>query len=193
MISLEVAEKLGPLTQLVEALEGPGRLGASEYMGVYVQDTIVGHLLELAQTRHDTAQRLGASPTGFIAQAAEAAADSSAVTADADGVAIRIRHPVVARAYRSITIVPRTAKMLAIPLHAIAYGRRAAQLWDSHQLYIRGNRILMPQGEGQEPLALYALVRSVTQQQDRSLMPSDDELATAAADGIRSYLRTSLS
>lgn len=189
-LTIEFENKLGPvLRRVAGALEGAGRTEAADIMALEVQALIVRHLQGLAQSRHTTAQRLGAAPTGFLAQAAEAAGDTSAVAPDSDGASIRIRHPAVARAFRDISIAPKQAKWLAIPLHAIAYARRPAQLWDSHQLFIRGSTIFMPQPERQQPLALYALVRSVTQPRDPSLMPSDEEMAQAAATGLEDYIR----
>jgi hypothetical protein len=194
MVSASVAERLGEtLTGVIEALKGAGRVEASEQMGLEVQALIVRHLEELALSKHDTANRLGASPTGFIAQAADAASDASAVQPDGEGVSIRIRHPVVSRAFRSISIRPKNAKRLAIPVHRLAYGRRPAELFEPLGLKFAGNTIVQPQGDGEEDLVLYVLVRSVTQPQDRSLMPSDEEMADAAADGLRFYIRNALS
>jgi hypothetical protein len=92
------------------------------------------------------------------------------------------------RALRDVTIVPREAKSLAIPIHALAYNRRPAQIWESLNLFIpKGkNVICMP---GKTITALYVLVRSVTQKQDRTLLPSDENFQKAAATGAGNYIR----
>ncbi len=178
------------LTPGQKELEGAGRVDASRAMGEEVQILIVSHLIVLAGTRHATANRLGATPTNFIAQAADAAAGADVVQADGDGVSLRLRHPVVARAFRDITIVPKKAAALTIPINALAYGRRAAEFPDLFR--IPHTDVLAIPREGQAPLALFILVRSVTQRQDRSLMPSPDEINEAAATGLKFYVRRTL-
>jgi hypothetical protein len=195
--SVEVTSRLSEnYRRAASYLSGEGRAEASKAMGTEVQLAVVAHLRNLAGSKHDTANRLGASPTGFLARAADAAAGEGVVRSDDDGVTLAIRHPAVARAFRDITIVPKTAKALAIPIHAIAYNRRPAQIWESMNLFILGgkgqavgrNVIAMKEPDG-SILPLYILVRSVTQRQDRSLMPSDDEILDAAATGLKGYLR----
>lgn len=198
-ISLEVAEKLSPaLRYVAERLEGAGRIEASHEMGVDVQVLVVDHLTDLANSRHDTANRLGASPSGFLGQAADAAAAAGVVVADEGGVSLSIRHPAVARAFRPIQIEPKRGKALAIPLAAMAYNRRPRE-WGASELFVwksktTGNAFLARrQQDKNAPLDLmYLLVRSVTQAQDRSLMPSDDAINSAAARGITRYIRRTL-
>lgn len=197
LVSLEVSEKISAGVRYVaERLEGAGRLEASQAMGEEVQLLVVAHLRDLAGSRHATANRLGASPTNYLAGAAEAAAAAGVVRADGDGVSLLLRHPAIARAFRDIHIAPKGAGALTIPVAAIAYGRRAAQFAN---LFIfrsktTGNSFLAQRAEekGQMPLLLFLLVRSVTQKQDRSLMPSTDDIHTAAARGLTDYVRRTL-
>ncbi len=158
-------------------------------MGSEVQVLIVNHLRQLAATRHDTANRLGATPSNFIAGAVDAAGDAGVVRADDDGVTLTLRHPVVARAFRDIHITPRQAECLAIPVHALAYNRRPREIWEQYGLFIAKGMIMMRNGAGADPIALYALRKSVTQRQDRSLMPSDSEIHDAAARGLTHFIR----
>lgn len=197
LVSLEVSEKLAAgMRHVAEGLEGLGRLEASYHMGEEVQILVVAHLRGLADTRHGTAQRLGATPTNYIAQAADMAAGAGVVRPDPDGVSLSLRHPVIARAFRDITITAKGSGALTIPVAAIAYGRRAAQF---PNLFIfrsktTGNSFLAQRQaeKGDMPLLLFLLVRSVTQHQDRSLMPSADEINTAAATGLTGYIRRTL-
>lgn len=199
MIPLEVSDRLSPaLRYAADRLDGPARVNGSMAMGEAVRDLCAEHLSDLAQTRHDTANRLGAAPSGFLAQAADAAA-AGVVTADGDGVNLSMRHPAIARAFRSITIEPKEAESLAIPIDAMAYNRRPAQM------RLEGYNIFRLGGKGQDVgknilatrvgdslILLYVLVRSVTQQQDRSLMPSDDRMATAAAGRLTTFIHQEL-
>lgn len=179
-MTVEVIVRSPRLAQLTSLLSGARRVELNQVMGEAVREETRDHLRTLAGERHDTAQRLGATPSGHLAEASRAV-ENAPVTADESGASFTIRHPGMIRAFRDVHIAKRTAQALAIPLHRLAYARRPAQIWDQYNLFIRGGRILMPQGKGQPPLALYALVRSVTQRQDRSLLPSDEEWSQAAA------------
>lgn len=196
IISTEVQDKLSPrLREVVGQLNGPGRVEASEAMGEEVRFTVVEHLRMIADTRHATAQRLGAAPSNFVAGAVDAAA-AAPIRADEQGVSISMRHPVVARAFRDIPIEAKNASALTIPIHAMAYNRRAGQFPGIFRLGGRGadvgkNILAIKSGDG-SVIPLFLLVRSVTQKQDRSLMPSDDEINTAAARGLTRYIRQAL-
>jgi hypothetical protein len=199
-LSVEVSSHLTrELISAVDRLDGAGRVEGSEAMGHEVQTLIVFHLRTIAPSRHTTAQKLGASPSNFLAGAADAAA-AGKVSADSEGVSISIRHPAVARAFRDIHIFPKRAKCLAIPIAAIAYNRRPAQLaLEGHDMFVLGGK---GQAVGRNVLAermpdgsihpLYLLVRSVTQPQDRTLMPSDENMHRAAARGLTNYVRVAL-
>lgn len=180
------------LRQLSDALGGNARAELNRAMGTEVQHVTAEHLRSLAATRHETSARLGASPSNHLAQAAEKVAAPAAVSANSSGATLTINHVGMVRALRDVTIRPRTAQSLAIPIHAIAYNRRPAQLWESHNLFIpKGKNVIVQPGAGKDapPLALYALVRSVTQKQDRTLLPSDEQLSAAAAKGAKTYIR----
>lgn len=197
--SVEVLNKLSPaMRRAAQDLEGAGRIDAAMEAGEEVRTLVVNHLRDLAQTRHDTANRLGASPSGFIAQAADAAGAAGVLVADEGGATLSLRHPTVARAFGPVHIEPKRGKALAIPLAALAYNRRPRE-WDRSELFLwksktSGNAFLARrQADKNAPLDLmYLLVRSVTQPQDRSLMPSDEGIAAAAVTGITRYIRRSL-
>lgn len=197
MTSLEVQEKLGPvLSRIAAGLEGADRVRVSRAMGGEVRGLIVRHLTELGNSRHTTAQRLGARPTGYIAQLAENFDQSSTVAVDADGVSISMRHPVIARALRDITIVPTGGKQfLTIPLNALAYGRRVGE-FEKFRLVRQGGDHRGPEGKKDKPydnsLPAWLLVRSVTQKRDPSLLPTLDEITTAAATGAGAEIKALL-
>jgi len=193
LFSVEVAEKLSPALQRIAAqLDGPARVRTSAAMGSEVRSLIVLHLRDLGNSRHTTAQRLGAAPTGFITNLAENFDQSSTVAVDADGVSITMRHPTLVRAVRDVTIKPKNAQFLTIPLNALAYGRRVGEF---------EKFILVKKGEGggsgekkeskpiDNSLPAWLLVRSVTQKRDPSLLPTFDEITSAAALGAKKAIK----
>lgn len=122
--------------------------------------------------RHNTAQRLGATPTGFRARSARALQAES----DADGAIIRIpRSTGLARAWNNITIRPGSGrKYLTIPAVARTYGKVVRDFpAGTFAFTIIGGRypaLVFVEGWS----VAYWLRTSVTQKQDRTLLPSDE-------------------
>lgn len=194
MISLEVQEQLG--AKVVERIANEtdaNRVKISEGMSVEVRRFIVAKFTELGETRHDTADRLGGEQTGFIRDLAQNFDQASTVTVDDDGVSISMRHPIISRAFHDVTIVPTHSQFLTIPVDGKAYGHRAGEF--AGLILIRsqttGNLFLAerPENKGDHPNALFLLVKSVEQKQDRSLFPSDDEINASAALGATRALK----
>jgi hypothetical protein len=180
--------------------EGPRRLFASlrgslaardlnQAMGEEVQVLTAEYLRRLSGERHDTANALAGTSdsssiqTGFLSQAAEKVASPGALAVDSEAATLTIDHPGMMRAFGPVTISPKNAKSLAIPVNAIAYGKRARSLWATLPLFIPKGCNFIAMKDGKSIIALYILVRSVTQKQDRSLLPSDEEWRDAAAVG----------
>jgi len=133
----------------------------------------------ISDSRHATAMRLGAAPSGHRAKsAAGVEADS-----DNDSAFLRIpRNTGLGRAFHDMNIAPRSGKKyLTIPACAATYGKSARDF---------------PQGvlkigsyQGRFPALVYAadgkpafwLVKRVRQKQDRSLLPSDAEFGKVAS------------
>lgn len=187
---------------LAGSLTGSSATELARAMGIEVQEETVRHLTELAGTRHETANRLGATPSNHLAQAAEKAADPSALTMTGFNEAtLTINHVGLARAFHDITIVPKEKKALAIPINAIAYNKSPAQMTlEGHELFVLGGKkfdtgknILAEKLPDGSILALFLLVASVTQRQDRSLLPSDEQWSAAAARGASTYIKKTLS
>ena len=89
-----------------------------------LQVLVMRHLQKVARERHDTANRLGATPTGFWSGSAQAVR----LHTHANDAEVSVTHPGIARAVRDVIIRPRRAKALTIPLRAEAYGRRPREL-----------------------------------------------------------------
>lgn len=166
---------------------GPRQLDVLRGMGEAVKEVTREHLRDLAGSRHTTADRLGGTYTGFLAQAAQAV-ESAPLQVGGGEAAFVINHPGIGRAFHPITIGPGP-KMLSIPLNAIAYGHRIGD-FDKVQLFIKGGQRTgaeKPRTKKndeergvRQDIAAFVLVRSVTQQQDRTLLPSNEQWHAAA-------------
>lgn len=179
---------LGALAR--RAADRPGLLKA---VAVVEENLFRSYIGEQALVRHNTSQRLGASPTGEL----EKAAQSPEGTATDTGVRITIRPGYLfARAFRNVEIVPQGGKKyLTIPVAAESYGRRAAE-FRSLRFYRPGplSKNLVagrPVGYGKRGTTgetLFILVPRVRQTQDRTLLPSDDGILQAAEEAAKDYL-----
>ncbi len=169
-----------------------------------VQRAVSRHIERMGTTRHRTANSLGAEPTGHYERAA---AD---VTSEVDGNVGVVTIPIagISRAFHEVTIRPGPGKKaLTIPIAAESYGVRVVEMqsagWSIFRPPAKGAKmtsrdprrfseyknILMGSAGGGAPVPLYALVAVVRQPQDRTLLPSDEELDAAAEDGVQTYLR----
>ena len=147
--------------------------------GGALQALVMRHLQQVARTRHGTAQRLGATPTGFWSGAAQAVR----LQAHANDAEVSVTHPGIARAVRDVVIRPRRAKALTIPLRAEAYGRRPREAERNlGQALFRphGTRVLAVSKDGRLT-PLYALCASVTQRRDPTLLPDGKAIEAALA------------
>lgn len=201
------------LLAMIQGLDGNGRQGLNEAIGRRVGATVRAHLLNLAATRHDTANAMGATPSGHLARAAESVVEFSTEST----ATISIFSPGIARAFRDITIVPTgDRKFLTIPVIKEAYNQRAYRVRDLVAIVSGDKGVLMkPQAGtshtyktrrydrrrkdgakystetiqgGRFGTVWYVLVRRVTQKQDRSLLPSDEQFRIAAQEGARDYV-----
>lgn len=91
--------------------------------------------------------------------------------------------PGASRAYHPVTIAPVRSKSLAIPISQAAVGHSPN---DFNLFKLNGKSVLARALNGQIE-AMYALAKIVHQQQDQSIMPSDDELANAV---MTRYMKT---
>ncbi len=146
------------------------------------------HLSRIAAIRHGSAKRLGATPTGHFEKGARA----THFTASADGADVMIPIAGLRRAFGPLTVTPRRASLLTLPISAHSYGKRVGEL------RANGWRIFRPKGrdflmgrlrKGDEAVPLYALRRRANLRQDRSLLPSDAEIGGAARDAMSACIR----
>lgn len=163
--------------------------GAASAAGEELAGVVQDHVLAASGTRHRTASRLGATPTGHLS---EGAANIRMEKAGGKAVVV-VPIPGITRAFGDLHIRPRNAKALTIPINAVAYGVRAPELadsgWSLFTLPARegpGAGILFGRKAGQaSSVALYLLRDSADIPQDRGLMPSDEEMGEAMARGVK--------
>lgn len=176
------------------------RVSLNKRIGLAAKALTRQHLAKVALEKHGTATRLGAAPTGHFKEAAE----SINMAADEGGAELRISHRGgLARATRDVDIRPTGGRsFLTIPVHAAAYGRRVREFERNF-----GVRLFRPFKKGagkvraralaaadrdKKLVFFYALSPSVHQDQDRELLPSDEEYAIAAKEGVRRWIAHAL-
>ena len=164
-----------------------------EQIGARATELTKNHLVAIAQSRHATAQRLGAVPTGFWGQGA----DKTSFTANEEGATVSIRQPGIGRAFHDVTIEPGAGKKyLTLPAIAEAYGKVARTVPDLTMMirWKEGQRravaLAQVSGKGKErtETVWYWLVKSVRQKQDRTLPPSGEEYRLTALTAVRDYI-----
>ena len=182
-----------PMRRLFAAMGPQGRHACHHAMAYALLVLCRKHLARAAASRHKTAARLGAAPTGHLDEAAR----TMLMEADVDHGAVAIRSPGFARALGPLTIRARRAKALTIPLDRAAHSRRAAELkrmgWSLFQApgpALRG--ILMGKGPSGDVRALYALRPSVTLPHDPGLLPRFEEMAKTTKEALANRLQAAL-
>lgn len=181
-----------------------------------VRILVNNHLAQIYDTRHETADKLGAEQTGHW----EDPTSYTSEEADSERGTVTIHKAGIGRAAHDVTITPGEGhEWLALPLLAEAYGQRAYRMPDLFFVQPKGKDYALlgrrlPTGEGtdsdhddhdaydagdgikratrgkkeSEVSWLYLLVTSVLQTQDRSLLPSDDEIMTTARIAAGEYI-----
>lgn len=179
----------GRLRKLTQSLGPAGRAELNAGAAARMWMDVRAHLRRYAQSHHATARRLGAQPTGHLEQAAATTTHSS----DAKEATVTVSSPGIRRAFGSLIIKPRRARALTIPVHALAYGRRVAEVSRTHRVFrLPKTNVLAADIDG-NVTALYVLKAAVTLPQDRSILPSDKELVRSANTGYAAVIRNIIS
>jgi len=193
---VSIADKASPMVnQAVDGLSDVREL--NRFVGERVKSEVRDYLILLGNTRHDTADRLGGKYTHFLS----AAAEQTSMESDNAGATVSVASPGMHRAFSDVLIKAGTqtpgVRYLTIPLAGVAYGNRIGKgkSWRfpggffftsklGNLLYAR--RV----GKGKDSALelLYLLRESVLQKQDRTLLPSDQQITTAAIEGVADYV-----
>lgn len=192
----------------------PAMLQLNREIGINVRERTADHLARASVSRHKVADRLGARHTKFLEFApargqlrggsgynptyGQAAPYTEVRDIAKDGVSVVIGNtPGLSRAFRPLTITPKNAKALTIPLHKISYAKRVADLRnEGHEIFRpKGTNILAEEvsvGRGKkkrtELRPLYALIKRVTLPQDSGLLPTPNEINDWAYDTVENYI-----
>ena len=194
MVELSIKAKIHP--KLLPILRDLGPLARRELFsvgGTALASKVRSHLRNIGPSRHRTASALGARPTGHIAKGASRVTCTS--TSDSATVSVPIAG--ISRAFAPLTLTPKNANALTIPVAAASYGHRVREMqrlgWNIFRP--KGHDILMGSIGGSEAQALYALKKKVTIRKDRSLLPSNKDVSMtinlAIGKSIASHLRKS--
>lgn len=181
-------------------------------IGITVRERTADHIAKASVTRHKSADRLGAMHSGFLEFAPargqlrggtdykpqgdnnEGAPFTEVQNITSDGVSVVIGNtPGLRRAFQSLTITPKKAKALTIPIDKISYGRRVSMLKaQGHQIFRPRGTNILAESEGKGKSAklrpLYALVKKTVIPQDRGLLPSDNDIQEWSADTVEAFL-----
>ena len=175
------------LGKWLDLVKSEGRRQLFSVAANAVRILVRNHLSRIAPRHHISAHRLGATPTGHIEKGARA----THFTASSDSAEVIIPIAGLSRAFRPLTITPRTANALTLPVSSHSYGKRVGEL------RANGWNIFRPKGKDtlwgklqdeDDAVPLYVLKKRVQLKQDRSLLPSDAELGGTASKAILRYL-----
>ena len=158
------------------------------YIGGREEQLFQEHVRREAPKRHKTADRLGARRTGHLERASQSIEGSGSATA---AIIAFPRSTGLSRAFRSYTLTPKNgSKNITLPVHPLAYGRSIRDFSNIMFINMRGTLVAARRVRGQEILeTLYVLKPKVTVPQDRSLLPSDEQILLAAELGARDYIK----
>lgn len=161
--------------------------------GVRLARCIRNHIRMLASTRHDTANKLGATPSGHFR--ASDVLPPNATNAD---VSVTVTTPGISRAYHDIDIDPVNGQFLTIPLHADAYGLSASEYSERYGKLFRINQkgstekgkvLYTKDALNGKPIPMYALTAHVHQVRDPSLMPTNAQMTDEALNGALAAIK----
>lgn len=175
------------LDAMVNAVGPEGRHQLLSVAANAVKNACQEHVRAYAQSKHLTAHRLGAQPTGHYEKGSAAISWS----ADTESGTVTIPIPGISRAYGDVRITPRRARSLAIPISDVAYGRTVAEVRALGWTVFRpkGKDFLMGSDEAGNVKPMFRLVGSSVLRQDASLLPSMADNAGTAAKAMLAEIR----
>ena len=183
------------LHKFLDSLKPSGRRNMFSAAAAAVSDIVRRHIAADAPRRHVHALLNGAGRrTGFM----EKAARKTVFHADETHGEVVIPSPGFGRAFHDVEIVPTHGAALTLPVSEFSYGRRVKEMQSLGWMIFRpkGKSVILGYQKNQTkrngqhtPIPLYILKKRVTQRQDRSLLPSDADIGTAAARAMIKEIR----
>jgi hypothetical protein len=180
MIRVSIIDRATPALRQILARARPEQVHKVAAFGV--RNLVRDHLAALNQKPN----KRGWKKTQFYAQARRAVTARASTSA---GIVEISKEGFAQRLYGG-PIRPVNTRALTIPALAIAYGRRAREFTNLQFRPInRGNLVgLLYRKTDQGPVTLYWLVKRVMQQPDPTVLPTNDEMATAAVKAVEDNL-----
>ena len=168
-----------------------------ENMGRAVQKLVREHVRAWEATHHRTADELGAKYSGFVGRAVKDLGQKAALTWSENSAILHLFHAFFARAFGEVVILPRKAKMLAIPLVAAAYNKQP-RAFPPGFFFIPKKRkdstnykpVLCHANADGTVTGYYLLVPKVVQAQQRERLPDDGSLLKAALQALIDFITT---
>lgn len=142
-----------------------------------------------ADDRHASARKLGAVPTGFRAKIAS---EQGGIEADSDNASAIMRIPRntgLGRAFRAVDISWNGVKRMVRPACAATYGKSPRDFPEDAFKYglVQGRFPALLWRADDTPA--FFLMKKYHQDQDRTLLPSDEDLTAMAELSALTYLR----
>ncbi len=151
----------------------PQKLEFADKLAGKFEEQTREHIAQAAQSRHKTAEKLGANPSQYLLNKA-----ASVEAIGAPGrVLLSVSGEIFKRTFQPVTVTASAAKMLTIPWTAEAYGKRAGEFG---KLFVYVSKhgdgaAFLARREGGTMKFLFLLKRSVVLPQDRGLLPSEED------------------
>lgn len=183
-VSIESNNVIGAM---MDAVGPEGRHQLLSVAANAVRNACQEHVRSYAQSKHLTAHRLGAQPTGHYEKGSAAISWS----ADSESGTVTIPIPGISRAFGDVRVSPRRGKALTIPISDVAYGRTVAEVRALGWTVFRpkGKDYLMGSDESGNVKPMFRLVGGVVLRQDPTLLPSMDDNAGTAAKAMLNEIR----
>lgn len=188
-----------PLLKEVQASLKPGSkesLKLRRGMAARLETTTRDHIRMAAGSRHKTATRLSAKPTGYLSRRAETV--ESFVTGNPDGlIRLTVYGDIFSRVDGAVSVTPKRRAWLAIPNVSEAYARRPREIPGLRFMLIKKGKLaaLVTDLEGppapgkRQPVKIwYWLKKGVTLPQDRGLLPTEKDYLDAVEKAADDYL-----
>ena len=189
-LSIDIEFSAASAPKLKELLDSINFTDKVEFFDSLVDDFEIltrEHITKASQTRHKSAARLGASPTGYLEKIATAA-EGVRGAASPGRVRLTLQGEIFKRAFGDVTVT-KDKKRLTIPLNAASYARRAPEFTGLFPIKSkRGNLFLVRRGEGKLLEFMYLLRDRVLLPQDRGLLPSEAEYLRAVEIAAQRYV-----
>lgn len=194
-IAIDIKDQVTPLLKQVSGAVRTDAMNAE--VGRSVVNRLQAHFFKLDQSRSNV---LGGKRTHFYSQAAK----STQFQADSDKAVVSVSGPVGFRQrLEGGTIKPVKSKYLTIPAISEAYGKRSREFSNLHVLYGRRGPVALVEANATQlkrgkkgfksagevgGRVFFWLVKSVTQQADRGVLPSDEEIGKTASTAAANFL-----